>query len=83
MRVADVVALDATFQVHAHVIAREGDEHRVLLGFRDSLRRDPKLRRAYEEDKERILASGLADAVEYSKAKGSFIDGVLSRIARP
>ncbi len=83
MRIASVDALGAIFQVHAHVIARQGDEHVGLIGFRDLLSRDPDLLRAYEAHKQRILAGGVTDAVEYSYAKNSFIQATLSRIAKP
>ena len=83
MRVAGVAAFGETFQIHAHVIPHLGEEHRELLGFRDSLRGDPELRRAYESDKERILAAGVTDSLDYSYAKHSFIATVLSRIAKP
>ena len=83
MRVGCLNALGSKFQVHAHVIQRQGDEHRELIGFRDLLRRDPTLLRAYENDKQRILAGGTTDAVEYSYAKTSFIQSMLSRIANP
>jgi GrpB-like predicted nucleotidyltransferase (UPF0157 family) len=80
MRVATVTALGAALDVHAHVIERDGEEHRKLVGFRDALRADPQLLRAYEDDKRRILAVGTIDAVEYSYAKTSFIEAALSRI---
>lgn len=52
MRVAGVSVFGAAFRIHAHVIERHGVEHRELLAFRDSLRQDPQLRRAYESVKE-------------------------------
>ena len=81
MREASVTALGLKLNVHAHVIAREGDEHRQLLGFRDRLRRDADLRGAYEADKQRILASGVTDSLEYCYAKEAFIQSALSAIA--
>ncbi len=56
MRVAAVSAFSGSFQVHAHVIERNGPEHRELVAFRDALRRDSKLRSAYEKTKQQILA---------------------------
>jgi GrpB-like predicted nucleotidyltransferase (UPF0157 family) len=82
MRVATVRALGSAFQVHAHVLLRDGDEHRTLLGFRDALRRDPALRAAYEADKERIVASGVTDSLQYCYAKEAFIASALSAIAK-
>ncbi|HLG98743.1 MAG TPA: GrpB family protein [Bryobacteraceae bacterium] len=80
MREGSVTALGGTFNVHAHVILRDGEEHRRLLGFRDALRRDTALRRAYESDKQRILNSGVTDSLEYCYAKENFIQSALSAI---
>ena len=63
MRVAAVSAIGGTFRVHAHVIERNGAEHRELIAFRDALRGDPELRGAYENTKEQILASGIIDSL--------------------
>lgn len=81
MRVGAVATLGDVFQVHAHVIEREGDEHRALLGFRNCLRRDPNLRRAYESEKQRILAGGLTDSLDYCNAKSAFITTAVESIA--
>jgi GrpB-like predicted nucleotidyltransferase (UPF0157 family) len=78
MRVASVIALGGSFLVHAHVIERNGVEHRELIGFRDALRRDPQFRSAYEKTKEEILASGITDSLDYSHAKNSFITMALA-----
>jgi GrpB-like predicted nucleotidyltransferase (UPF0157 family) len=83
MGVASVSALGGRFQVHAHVIERDGAEHRELLGFRDALRRDAELLNAYERTKEQILASGITDSLDYSNAKHSFITGIVSRLRQP
>ncbi|HYL34288.1 MAG TPA: GrpB family protein [Bryobacteraceae bacterium] len=83
MRVAGLAAFGAIFQVHAHVIPFEGREHGELVGLRDALRRDPRLRRAYEDEKQRILNNGITDSVDYSNAKHSLIASMLARIATP
>lgn len=83
MREGSVSAAGSAFNVHAHVILRDGDEHRQLLGFRDALRRDPALRRAYEADKERIINGGTTDSLEYCNAKGEFITRTLETIGKP
>jgi GrpB-like predicted nucleotidyltransferase (UPF0157 family) len=82
MRVGAVSALGSTFQIHAHVILRGGDEHRELLGFRNALRHDPSLRAAYEAAKERIISSGITDSLDYCYAKGEFVIEALSAIAK-
>jgi len=83
MRKASVLALGGAFRIHAHVIERNRSEHRELIGFRDALRRDPSLRDAYEKTKEQILASGITDSLDYSKAKDAFIASILARLANP
>jgi GrpB-like predicted nucleotidyltransferase (UPF0157 family) len=83
MRVAGVLAFGAAFRVHAHVIERDGAEHRELLVLRDALRQDPQLRRAYENVKQGIVQSGVTDTLDYSNAKNSFIVSVLAQIAKP
>lgn len=83
MREGSVAILGSTFNVHAHVIVRDGEEHRQLLGFRDALRRDPALRRAYESEKARIIAGGTTDSLEYCYAKGHFITRALETIGKP
>jgi GrpB-like predicted nucleotidyltransferase (UPF0157 family) len=83
MRKAAVSALGGTFRVHAHVIERNGHEHRELIAFRDTLLRAPDLRSAYENTKRQILASGITDSLDYSKAKGSFITATLSQLVNP
>ena len=77
MRAASVSALGGIFRIHAHVIERNREEHRELIGFRDALRRDSKLRSTYESTKQQILASGITDSLDYTKAKGSFIIAML------
>jgi GrpB-like predicted nucleotidyltransferase (UPF0157 family) len=82
MREGSVTALGSTFNIHAHVIVRDGEEHRQLCGFRDALRRDPVLRRAYESEKQRIIEGGTTDSLEYCYAKGDFITRTLETIAK-
>ena len=82
MREGSVAALGSSFQIHAHVIERDGEEHCRLSGFRDALRRDPALRLAYEADKKRILAAGITDSLDYCNAKSEFITSTLSGITK-
>ena len=82
MREGSVTTLGSTFRIHAHVIERDGEEHRRLVGFRDALRSDASLRRAYEADKQRILAAGTTDSLDYCNAKSEFITSALSAIAK-
>ncbi|HYK17793.1 MAG TPA: GrpB family protein [Bryobacteraceae bacterium] len=82
MREGCLTTLGSIFRVHVHVIERDCEEHRQLVAFRDALRSDPSLRRAYEADKQRILASGVTDSLDYCYAKGEFITSTLSVIAK-
>jgi [ribosomal protein S18]-alanine N-acetyltransferase len=73
MRVAGVEFRGAWYNVHAHVIAADSPEAAELRQFRDRLRSDPVLRAAYEAEKRRILAAGVADSTEYAIRKGEFV----------
>ncbi len=77
MRVGAVEHGGQTFRVHAHVIARDSDEHHELVWFRDALRARPDLRARYEARKQEVLARGIIDPIEYCKAKGDFITDAL------
>ena len=79
MRVGCVEHDGRPFRIHAHVIALESEEHRQLIGFRETLRADSALRQSYEERKRAILAAGIHDALEYCKAKGVFVTEVLEQ----
>jgi len=80
MREGSVALLGSLFRIHAHVIVRNGEEHRRLAGFRDALRTDDGLRMAYEADKKRILDSGVDDSLDYCNAKTDFIVSTLAAI---
>jgi GrpB-like predicted nucleotidyltransferase (UPF0157 family) len=77
MRVGCVEHSGHSYWIHAHVIALDSAEHRELVWFRQTLRRDSSLRRKYEERKRAILAMGIRDSLQYCKAKGAFIADVL------
>ena len=83
MRVAAVSGLGGDFRVHAHVIEREGAEHRELVGFRDALRCDSALRAAYEQQKAGIVGSGVTDSLDYCNLKSEFVVAALARLGRP
>jgi GrpB-like predicted nucleotidyltransferase (UPF0157 family) len=78
MRVGSVEYFGRVYRVHVHVVAADSDEARDLLKFRDILRVNTSLRRAYEAEKRSILARGVTKTTEYSKAKGDFIRCVLA-----
>jgi GrpB-like predicted nucleotidyltransferase (UPF0157 family) len=70
-----------TFRLHAHVIAADAEEAAELRRFRDRLREDAAMRAAYVERKRAILESGITDSVDYSYAKGEFVQAALDAIA--
>src|SRR5262245_5008960 len=78
MRVGCIEYFGRVFRIHAHVIEAGHEEARNLLKFRDLLRSDADLLRAYEALKRAILARGVTKSTEYSKAKGDFIRCVLA-----
>ena len=62
-------------QIHLYILpAPAWDE---MLRFRDALRGDPSLLRAYAAEKERVAAAVAWNKAAYSQAKGPFIRGVL------
>src|SRR5262245_22115226 len=78
MRVGSVERAGRRFPVHAHVVASSAPEVGEFLRFRDRLRSDPALQRAYEAEKQRILAGGVLDGVDYAEKKSPFVQGVLA-----
>ena len=77
MRVGSIAFGGGGYPVHAHVIARGSSEAAELIWFRDRLRADPDLRDKYIERKREIIRGGVADSVEYSIIKGSFVQAVI------
>jgi len=77
MRVGAVIYRGKEYLLHAHVI-RGGDREGLdLIEFRNRLRTDGDLARAYQIEKLSILARGITVSTEYSKAKTDFIRAVL------
>lgn len=78
MRVGSVEHFGRIYRIHAHVIEAGWAEARDLVRFRELLRHDVELRRAYEAQKRAILARGITRGIEYSNAKGEFIRRALA-----
>ena len=83
MRIANIRALGDTFRVHAHVVLKNSRDHLDLTEFRDALRRDPALRAAYEQAKQRILSSGVTDSLDYCNLKSEFVVATLAKVLNP
>jgi GrpB-like predicted nucleotidyltransferase (UPF0157 family) len=64
--------------VHVHVVSADSIEWANYLRFRDMLRRDPRLRDAYERLKRDAAARFPHDRASYTAAKHVFIRGALS-----
>lgn len=73
MRVGAVEFDGARFRIHAHVVQQDAKDARGDIEFRDRMREDPALVERYVAEKQRILASGVCDPVDYAYAKGDFI----------
>lgn len=73
LRIGSIEHAGRHFRIHAHVTPVESGEAEDMRRFRDALRQDPGLQRAYVADKERIIAEGILDGVEYARAKGYFV----------
>lgn len=66
---------DASERTHlVHVVEFMGESWRSNLAFRDALRRDPALRQAYLEEKQRALAGAPDSRARYNELKQAFID---------
>lgn len=67
------------YRVHLHIVPATSHEVAELRGFRDALRADERLRRDYEDLKRDIVARGLTDSVDFTRAKQSFIVAALGQ----
>ncbi len=66
---------------HLHLVGAGSEAWRRTILFRDLLRRDGELARAYEEKKRELAQAMGADREEYTAAKGAFIEAMLGRAA--
>jgi GrpB-like predicted nucleotidyltransferase (UPF0157 family) len=73
MRTGSLVYDGTVFLIHAHVIREDAPEVAELRAFRDRLRTEAVLRAAYAARKREIIASGVADSLEYTHAKSDFV----------
>jgi GrpB-like predicted nucleotidyltransferase (UPF0157 family) len=68
------------YRVHVHVVPASSPEVAAMLGFRDALRADPRLRRRYAALKRAIVADGPLDPVAFTKAKHDWIVAALGQL---
>ena len=68
------------YRVHVHVVPAPSPEVAAMLGFRDALRADPRLRRRYAALKRAIVAGGPVDPVVFSNAKHDWIVAALGQL---
>ena len=73
MRVGALRWNGTLYRLHVHVLANDAPEPSDLRAFRDRLRRDPAFRERYAALKREILDRGVADSLDYSRAKSAFI----------
>ena len=78
LRVATIEYLGRDYRVHVHVLEDGCAEAVDLVKFRDLLRSNVGLRRAYEMEKRVILSRGVSQSTQYSEAKGEFIRTALA-----
>jgi GrpB-like predicted nucleotidyltransferase (UPF0157 family) len=77
MRVGTMRLHGRRYRIHVHVIAASSDEVDALRTFRDRLRRNTGLVRAYVARKRHLIARGVTGSPEYARAKEGFISSVL------
>jgi GrpB-like predicted nucleotidyltransferase (UPF0157 family) len=82
MRTGSVQYQESTFRVHIHVLTMDSPEVEQLRTFRDRLRTDPNLVDAYVARKQEIIVTGITDTAEYARAKGPFVEKVLTDEAK-
>jgi GrpB-like predicted nucleotidyltransferase (UPF0157 family) len=68
------------YRVHVHVVPADSPEVAAMVGFRDALRADPRLRRRYAALKQAIVESGPVDPVAFTKAKHDWIVATLGQL---
>lgn len=78
VRIGTITDDGATFRLHVHVVAEDSPEVAEQIAFRDALRADPALVRAYEARKREVIAAGITYGPDYSRAKEGFIRGLTS-----
>ena len=66
--------------LHVFVMAAADPEVREIVGFRDALRSDARLRRAYAVEKRRLVDAGIVDPHLHVAGRASFIDAALERL---
>ena len=76
-RVGMVEHLGRMYRIHTHVAEAGSAAGRDLVRFRDLLRANAGLQRAYEMEKCKILVRDISHGSEYAQAKGEFIRRVL------
>ncbi len=64
---------------HLHLVPPASPPFRIFLAFRDQLRADPETTRAYAALKRELAERHRHDREAYTRAKASFIEGVLAR----
>ncbi len=79
MLVGTMVRGEATFRIHVHV-QPEPDELRRDVAFRDALRADPELMRAYAALKTEIVGGGVTEGHQYTYRKQAWIADVQHRL---
>ncbi|MCF2856721.1 GrpB family protein [Pseudoalteromonas sp. SMS1] len=75
-----VIFNNEKFNVHAHVIALNSQEHLKQQAYKAHMLANPADRVAYEQQKKAVLASGKHNQDEYGKAKSPFVKDLLSRM---
>ncbi|RRS07088.1 hypothetical protein EAG18_18945 [Pseudoalteromonas sp. J010] len=68
------------FQIHAHIIEQDSEEHHKQVQFKAYMLDNVKARSEYEEQKRQIIAQGIAQQDDYGKAKAPFVKRTLSAL---
>jgi GrpB-like predicted nucleotidyltransferase (UPF0157 family) len=63
---------------HVHLVPIDSPQFREKIGFRDLLRRDPRLRAQYAELKRRLALAHPNDREAYTEGKAPFIGAAIA-----
>lgn len=78
MLVGSIAHEGAIFRIHAHVLETGCSEIEEMRAFRDHLRADPALLKAYAAAKRSIVDAGITDSLDYCERKGEFVSNFLA-----
>ena len=75
-----IIVNEKEYLLHVHVIAKDSDEHKKQVQYKNYMLNNPDARLEYELSKKSILANGVTKQEEYGKHKTPFVKSILNKI---